>query len=302
VDKDIDDVIKNIREQNAKYKDVTDRAAQTGDMIQVDFTGTCEGKAFAEISEKVKSLGEAKDFWVIADAENEFLPGFSAGLVGAKIGEKRDVVVKFAADFAEQGVAGKTANYSVDVKAIREKDLPALNEEFFKSLGVETEAAMRERIKEDMTKMRVDNERSRVEGEILKSLLTATKLDVPESVLAEETQQAVYDMVRSNTNRGIAKEEIEANKEKLFGAASQTAAERIKTRYVLRKIASAEGITATEAEINQRIAELAHRYQMTTEHFQKDLEKNNALGRVADEVRLIKTISWLYDHAKIEVV
>ncbi len=299
-DKDIDDVLKNIREQNAKYQDVTGRAVQTGDMVQVDFEGTCDGKAFKDISEKAASLGQAKDFWVIADAENEFLPGFAAGLVGANVGEKRQVSVTFPEKFAETSVAGKTAQYSADVKAIREKQLPAIDAEFVKSMGADSEAALRERIKDDMAKMRQDNERSRIENEMIKTLTQSTKLDIPESVLAEETQQAVYDLVRSNTSRGIGEDEIKANKDKLIGAASQTAAERIKSRYILRKIASAEKIVATEDEINKRIVELAQRYRTTPDKLQDEMEKNNQLGRVADEVRLIKTIGWLYDNAKIE--
>lgn len=299
-DADVDNVIKNIREQNVKYHDVAGRAVQAGDMVQVDFEGTCEGKAFKEVSEKAASLGSAKDFWVIADAENEFLPGFGAGLVGANAGEQRQVSVKFPEDFAEQSVAGKTAAYDVKLKAIREKQLPPMDEEFFKSLGVESEAALRERIRKDMTQMRADHERQRLEGEILKQLSGAVKFEVPASVLAEETQQAVYDLVRSNTNRGIGKDEIEANKDKLIGAASQSAEERIKTRYILRKIAAAEGVAPTEDEINQRIVELAQRYRVAPDKFQKDLEDNNRLGQVADEVRLMKTISWLYDNATIQ--
>lgn len=300
-DKDIDAVVTNIREQNVKYTDVTGRAVQAGDMVQVDFTGTCDGQPFAAISEKAAALGSAKDFWLIADQENEFLPGFASGVTGATVGEQRTVDVTFPADFTEPSVAGKKAQFATQVKAIREKQLPPIDAEFLKSLGVESEDAMRERIRTDLQKMREDNERARVEGELIKQLVQATTLDVPESVLQEETQQAVYDMVRSNTNRGVAKEEIESKKNELFDAASQSAKERIKVRYILRKIASAEGVVATEQEIQQRISELAHRYQTTVERFEQELEKNNALGRIADEVRLMKTVSWLYDQAKIEV-
>lgn len=299
-DSDIEDVLKNIREQNAKYTDVSGRAVKPGDMVQVDFEGTCEGKSFAEISPKAASLGGTKDFWLIADEANEFLPGFSAGLMGANIGDTRQIEVKFPEKFVEESVAGKTAQYSATVKGLREKELPPMDEEFIKSMGVETEVELRDRIKTDLGKMRADNERGRIEGEIIKSLASATKLDVPDSVLAEETQQVVYDMVRSNTSRGVGNAEIEANKEQLIGAASQTATDRVKTRYILRKIAATEKIVATEQEIHQRIAELAQKYKLTPEAMEKELEKNNSLGRVADEVRLLKTVSWLYDNAQIQ--
>lgn len=298
-DKDIDDVLTNIREQNAKYQDVSGRAVRAGDMVQVDFVGTCEGKPFQEISEKAASLGQAKDFWVIADEANEFLPGFAAGLAGANIGEQRDVAVTFAENFTEPSVAGKKALYAVTVKGIREKALPDLDEAFFTSMGAENEAALRERIRTDMTGMRKSNERARLEAEILRTLVQGVKFDVPQSVLADETQHAVYDLVRSNTNRGVAKEEIEANKERLIGAATQTAEERLKSRYILRKIAAAENIVATEEEINQRIAEMARSYRTTPDKLEAELEKNNQIGRVADEVRLLKTMGWLYDNAAI---
>lgn len=299
-DKDIDAVIKNIREQNVKYNDVADRAVQMGDMVQVDFTGLCEGKPFSEFSEKAATLGSAKDFWVIADAENEFLPGFAEGLVGAKVGDQKKIDITLSPAFIETSVAGKKASFDVSVKALREKVLPPMDEEFFKSMGVDGEPAFRERIKKDLAEMRTNNERQRIENEIVKTLVSGTKLDVPDSVLQEETQQAVYDLVKANTSRGVKQEEIEAKKEELFGAASQSAAERIKARYILRKIASTENIVATEEEITKRVADLARQYRMTTEMFQKDLEKNNALGRVADEVRLLKTVNWLYDQSKIE--
>ena len=301
-DADIDEVIKTLREQNARFEDIPAREVVAGDMVQVDFDGTCEGKSFAELSAKAASLGQAKDFWIIADAENEFLPGFAAGLTGSKPGDQRTIEVTFPATFIEPSVAGKTAKYEVSVKALREKRLPEIDAEFVKSLGVEDVAKLRERIGEDLKQVRVDNERSRVEGEIVRQLVTTTKLDIPDSLLQEETQQAVYDIVRSNTNRGVGKDEIETNKEKIIETASQTSAERIKARYVLRRIADEEKIVATEEEIGQRIVQLAQRYRTTPDRLQKELEENNAIGRVADEVRLMKTVTWLHDQASITAV
>lgn len=300
-DADIDEVLKTLREQNARYEDIPARAVQTGDMVQVDFEGTCEGKAFSELSAKAASLGAAKDFWIISDTENEFLPGFAAGIAGSTPGEERDVTVTFPAGFIEPSVAGKTAQYHVKIKALREKRLPEIDAEFVKSLGVESIDNLRQRIREDLQQVRGDNERARLEGEIVRQLLQATKLDIPDSLLQDETQQAVYDLVRSNTNRGVGKDEIETNKEKIIETASQSAAERIKVRYILRRIADAEKIVATENEIGERIVQMAQRYRTTPDRLQKDLEENNAIGRVADEVRLIKTVSWLREQAAVTV-
>lgn len=298
-DADIDEVLKTLREQNARYEDIPARVVQAGDMVQVDFDGTCEGKPFSELSAKAATLGQAKDFWIIADTDNEFLPGFAAGITGSQPGETREVTVTFPAGFIEPSVAGKTATYNVVIKALREKRLPEIDAEFVKSLGVDNVDNLRARVSEDLKQVRGDNERARQEGEIVKQLLQSTKLDIPDSVLQDETQQAVYDLVRANTNRGVGKNEIETNKEKIIETASQSAAERIKVRYILRRIADEEKIVATEDEIGRRIVEMAQRYRTTPDRLQKDLEENNAIGRVADEVRLMKTVSWLREQAAV---
>ena len=298
-DADIDAVVANMREQNAKYNEASGRPVKAGDMVQVDFEGLCEGKPFQDISEKAATLGQAKDFWAIADEENSFLPGFGSALQGANVGDKLEVTVVFPADFIEKSVAGKTAKYSVHVKGLREKHVPEIDAEFLETLGVKTREELNERVRKDMGEMREGNERQRLQNEIVAWLLKNTRLDVPDSELQRERQDVVYDIVRDATSRKVARDEIESKREEIFGAATQQAAERIKARYILRRIAENEKLSATEDEINNRIAMLAHRYRMPTDRFEKELEKNNGFGQIVDEVRIMKTLSWLVDAAKI---
>jgi trigger factor len=296
---DVDKTIKNILEQNGRYEDITGRPVQTNDMVRLDFEAVCEGKPLVELSPQAASLGKGADMFYLVDDEHDFLPGLGAGLLGASIGDKRQVLVDFPANFAEKTVAGRKATYFVDVKGIREKKLPALDEEFLKSLGVKSEQELRERIEKDLRELRENVERRRLLNEVAQQVLARTSLDVPESVVQRETQQEIYDMVTDSTYRGASKEDIENKKEDIFAAATRNATDRVKLRFIVRRIADAEKIAVSPAEVNARIGQMAARNQMEPEKLRADLAKKNGLDRVEQDVRLTKTLEWLLAQAKI---
>ncbi|HEY8240495.1 MAG TPA: trigger factor [Kiritimatiellia bacterium] len=298
-DKDIDDTLVTLREQNAAYEEIKGRAVAQGDLVQIDYEGVCDGQPVEQIAPQAAGLGKGQNFWMVADPERAFLPGFGEAMVGANVGEKRQVLVDFPADFAEKAVAGKKATYFADVKEIREKKLPPIDEAFLKSVGCATEAELRDRIRKDMAGLRESNEKRRLQGEIIKQLLERTQFEVPASVLQEETQNEVYDMVQQSTHRGVTREDIENKKDELIETATRNASERIKLRFVLRKIAEAEKIAVTEDELSQRVIALAQRYQTTPQKLQAELEKRGSLGRVAEDARAGKTLAFLLDQAKV---
>lgn len=301
VDKDVEDVLQNIREQNARYEEVQDRALAKGDLAQIDYTGRLDGVALETVAAQAKGMGEGKDFWLMADEQNEFLPGFAAGLLGARVGESREVTVDFPATFVEPALAGKKAVYQVHVKAIREKKLPEIDAEFIKAVGAESEEALKNRVRADLQNMREENEKRRQQNEVARLLLQNTTLELPESVLQEETRQQVYEMVRQSQTSGASKEDIENRKEELFDTAARTAGDKIKLRYILRRIAREEKIDCTQEEVEARVAMLARSWGVTLEKLKADMQKRNALAQVREDVVLNKTLVWLRDQAAVSV-
>lgn len=300
-DQDVDEVLKNIREQNARYEEVQGRALAKGDLAQIDYTGQLDGTAVETLAPKAKGMGEGKDFWLMADDQNEFLPGFAAGLIGAVAGDTRTVTVDFPADFIEPSLAGKKATYQVTVKAIREKKLPEIDAEFIKAVGAESVEALKERVRSDLVNMREENEKRRQQNEVARLLLEGTTLDLPESVLQEETRQQVYEMVRQSQTSGASKEDIENRKEELFDTAARTAGDKIKLRYILRRIAHDEKIDCTNEEVEARVAMLARSWGVALEKVKADMQKRNAIGQVREDVILNKTLVWLRDQAAVTV-
>lgn len=299
-DEDVQSVLENIREQNARYEDVAARPVQKGDLVQIDYEGVCEGQPVEQLAPRAKGMGSSKDFWMMADEQNEFLPGFAQGLLGAQVGEKRQVQADFQADFPETALAGKKAAYFVTVKALREKKLPDIDAEFLKGVGVESAEALNARVREDLVRMREQNEKRRLQNEAARKLLEQTQVDIPESVLQEETRNEVYDLVRNSQQRGVSKDDIEGKKEEIFENATRSAAEKVKLRYILRKIAAAEEISVADQDVEARIVSLARGWGVPPERLRADLEKKNALGQVRDDVLLGKTLAWLVEHAEVK--
>ncbi len=298
-DKDVDEAVKNILEQRARWNDVSGRSVLKGDLVQIDFEGVCAGKPIDVLAPKAAGLARAKDYWMLVD-EKSFLPGFAEGLVGANIGDKKQIFSDFAPDFQEPNLAGKKCTYFVDIKSIREKLVPAMDQEILKALGVETEDDLRKRLREDLQKLGETRENRQLKNNIVKHLLEKTKLDVPESVLQQETRETVYDMVRENSYRGVSREDIEGKKEEIFEAANRTATERVKVRYILHRIAEKEKIEASEEEISARIAEMARQYNVKPQELRADLDKRNALDGLVENIRGNKTLDFLLERAKVK--
>ncbi|MBU0679772.1 MAG: trigger factor [Verrucomicrobia bacterium] len=298
-EEEVEDALRSLRDRQASYEDVTDRAVKAGDMVQVDFEGTCDGQPIEEIDPAARGLGSAVDFWVLTD-ENTFLPGFGPGLIGASAGESKDIAVTFPADFTVAAIAGKDAHYKVMVKAVQEKRLPEITEDFLKPFEVDSEQALRAKIREDLLKMGEERENQRLKNEIVKQLLSDTKIDVPESLVQQETKDIVYDIVRENTSRGITREQIEESRDQIFDTATKGATERIKVRYILHKIAEEKDITVADQELSDHVARMAQEYGMTADAFRQQLERRNVLDNIREQMKSSKTLDFVLEQAKIK--
>ncbi|MFH0952966.1 MAG: trigger factor [Verrucomicrobiota bacterium] len=298
-DKDIEEAIAHLREQNARWDEVSGRPVQRGDLVQIDYEGFCEGKGVEELAPKAAGLGKGKDFWMLAD-ENAFLPELSDGLVGANLGEKKQILVDFKADFPEPAVAGKKCTYFVDVKGLREKKLPAADQSLFEALKVDSEDALKAKVREDLLHAKEDMEKRRLKSEIVKHLLANTKLDVPASIVEEETRETVYDIVRENSYRGVSREDIESKKDEIFQVASRNAVEKVKARYILHRIAEEEKIAASEEDLAARVAEMAARYNIPPPSLREELARRGTLDNIAEEIRVQRSLDFLLEKAVVK--
>jgi trigger factor len=297
---DVDRAIELLARQHTKFETVA-RELRLGDIAVVNYTGTCDGKPITDTAPTAKGLTEQKNFWVDA-ASDSFIPGFADQIIGAKAGDKRTVNVDFPADFVTKQLAGKKGAYEVEVVEVKEKVLPPIDDAFAKKYDAENLSKLREGVQRDLENELKYSQAKAVRGQIIRALLAATNFDLPETAVAHETRTVVYDIVRENSQRGVARDLIEKQKDEIYSAAAQSAKERVKLSFLIQRIAEQEGIQVSQDEVLKRVQSLAMAYQIPLEKFLKDLQKRNGVRELYDQIAHEKVLAFLEQNAKIEEV
>ncbi len=297
-EEDMNRALDALREPQVSFK-TADRPVQQGDIAVVNYKGSVEGKPITEIAPTAQGLTEKQGFWIDVPSKS-FIPGFAEQLVGARAGEKKTVNVDFPADFVTPQLAGKKGVYEVEIVEVKEKVLPALDDVFAKSYGAESIEKLKEGVKRDLENELSYKQNRNIRNQLIRSVLGRVNFDLPETAVARETKNVVYDLVQENAKRGVSREMIEKQKDQIYNAASAGAKDRVKVAFLLQKIAEKEDIKVSQQEIAQRINHLAGLYQIPPEKFAKDLQKRNGLIEIYDQIMNEKVLDMLQQHAKIE--
>jgi trigger factor len=134
------------------------------------------------------------------------------------------------------------------------------------------------------------------------NLLARFSCELPETLIEHETRNTVYDIVKSNADRGIPKEAMDEQKDQIYAVASNSARERLRVRFAFERIAEAEEIEVNEQELSLRIVQMATAYKMKPKDLAKQIQKNNSLGEIRYQVLSGKVMKFLEEHARIETV
>ncbi len=291
---EIDAALERLRDQSADFVDVPERSLEMGDFAVIDFEGSSEGKPISEIAPQAsKNLHGGKKFWLRLASDN-FLPKFCEQIVGQKPGETRAVTVDFAMDFPVKELAGKKANYDVTVREIKEKVLPALDDVFAAKLMPEkTLADLRQIIERDLAHEKEHEREQAKEGQVVKYLHERIQFELPPALLKNETRRILADLVQRNRERGVPDQILKDKEKELIDSAAGLAAHRLKTNFILHRIAERESIKVSREDMNARLGEEAGRYNVPLEKMRKELQERDGLNAFAEQILLGKTLDFL---------
>jgi len=299
-DADMERALELLRRQHTKFETVA-REAHPGDIAVVNYTGTCDGKPITDAAPTAKGLAEQKNFWVDIGPE-AFLPGFAEALTGAKAGDRRAVSVDFPADFVTKELAGRKGVFEIEIVEIKQKILPPIDDAFAKLYGAESLEKLRAGVRRDLENELNYSQAKAIRTQVVRGLLDRVNFDLPETAVAQETRNAVYDIVRQNTKRGITREMIERQKEEIYSAATHNAKERVKLSFLIQRIAEKENLQVSQDEILKRAQSLATLYQIPLDKFLKDLQKRDGVPELYEQILHDKALDLLEKSAVIEDV
>ena len=298
-DTHVQEQVDAILNQHANYEEVEGKKVAEGDMAQLTYEATVGGKPLQEAIPEAKGIGSGAGYWVSAD-DHAFIPGMGQAIIGLNAGDKKEVKVTFPDSFMVKELAGVKTVYKIEVTAVRERTLPAIDEGFCKRLHVESEADLRAKIREQLQIQAEHASIGMKHDQIVEFLIKKTKLDVPESVVQQQTRNAMYDIAQQRMMMGQTQDQIAEQQEEILKEAQRRALENVKLRYIGLGIATELGLEASTNEIDEEIATMAVRQRKDARELRKEMEKNDSIASVGEQIRFNKALDYMVENAKIK--
>jgi trigger factor len=290
---DVERALTNLRLQKATYNAVEEgRPLADGDFAVVGFRGTAKD---TEAEADAKPV-EVDEVMVEVGGENT-IPEFSENLRGAKAGEKRAFDVKYADDFSDKRLAGKTMTYDMEVKSIKTRTVPEPTDEFAKELGAELETyeALRNRLRDNMKAEKEHEAEHQGKDKIVAELVERNNFPIPEAMVDQQIDIRLERGLRALAAQGM---NAEAMKQMDFGrlrAGQREGAQReVRAALILEQIAEKEKIEVTDEEVEQEVEALALQSKQPVEQVRERLTKDGALDRIRHRIRNEKALNYLY--------
>lgn len=292
----VDSILTQIRESKSELVPVfEERPARTGDVVEIDFVGTIEGKPLD---------GGSMNGYKLTLGSNSFIPGFEAGVEGMKIGQSKTLQLSFPADYGHKEIAGKPVTFEVTLKAMLKKDLPALTDDFVKTLGgYNSVEDLRKAIVEDVTAQETKRIEEDLKNRVLKALVAANPVEVPKSLLSQQKEFLIADTQKRMKQQGMGEDQYAEYKSKWDKDFEETAAFMIQSSFLVETIAEKEKLTGTKAEFEERL----EKYSSTAglelaklrEFYSKNTDRRHQLLYQITEEKVMK---YLLDKAEIKEV
>ena len=292
-DEEVDAEINKELEKNARNITVEDRAVKDGDITTLDFEGFVDGVAFD---------GGKGENYPLTIGSGAFIPGFEEQLVGAEIGKEVEVKVTFPEDYQAENLKGKDAVFKCTVKEIKEKQLPALDDEFASEVSeFDTLAEYKEDVKKNLAEKKEKDAKNAKENAAVQAAVEVSEMEIPEAMLETQQRQMIDEFAQRITMQGLSMEQYfqftGTNYQQMLEQVKPQAEERIKSRLVLEAIAAAENLEATEEEYEKELETMASVYQMELDKV-KELMGEKEKKNIMQDLAVRKAAEFVADNAK----
>jgi len=288
-DAEVDKTIEILRKQRTTFADAA-RAAKDEDRLVADFAGTIDGQPFEG--------GTGTDFAFIL-GQGRMLPEFENAARGMSAGETRTFALKFPADYHGRDVAGKEASFSITVKKVQQPQLPPLDAEFAKGLGVADGdlAKMRSEVRANVEREVKKRVEARVKQQALDALLAATPLEVPKSLIEMESHELAQRAAADLQARGMKIEQLPPIDPAAFG---ETARRRVALGLIIAELQNAENLKPKPAEVRALVEQEAQSYESPAEVVKWFYMQPQRLSEMESAALEANVVKWVLSKAKVD--
>ncbi len=287
-DNDVDEMLEKLREQNRDW-DAVERASIDGDRVQISYSYT------ADTDDESLKQGSSEALWVLV-GQPSFMPEFDEKLKNISVGDHLDFSVSFPNDYEHQGLAGKNANFELDVLAVEEPSLPDVDEEFISKFGVEqgTVEAFRSELQSNLEREMKTALRQRQKSEVLQALYDNNSVVLPQVMVDAELKELLkpYQEAADKKNAEVDDAELEA---KLADEAKR----RVTLSLILGEIIKSNNLQPDPIRIRQTIEEIASGYEDPQALAEWYFSDQTRIQQIQQSVLEDQTVEWVMEQAKV---
>ncbi|NLA26890.1 MAG: trigger factor [Firmicutes bacterium] len=289
--------LESLRDQHARLVPIEDEGVgiNNGDLALIDFQGYIGGEAFPE--------GEAENY-SLELGSNSFIPGFEEQLVGMKVGEEREIEVTFPDEYRKKELAGKEALFKVELKQIKQKQLPDLDDDFIREISeFENLSDFKTDLQDRMEKTNMERAKTELEEMLIEKATALSQVELPQILVERQIDRLLGEMDQFLAYQGLNLEKfVELSgktMEEIREEKREEAERRTKANLVLDAVVKKEGFTVDDSEIDAKIAELAESYNDQPDRIRELFEKQGRIPVMREELRVRKAVDLLVREAKI---
>ena len=291
-DEEINTRIESMRGMHAEMiTRESDAGAQKGDFLIIKYQGYMNGKPVKDI---------ATEAYPIELGTSQLMPEFENSLYDMKAGETKEINIDFPEDYPNKEIAGKTVLFEVEVKDIREKRLPEVNDEFAKDINFENMEKMRESLKGEIEKEKRNSRKQLISQKLIETLISGVDIPVPKRLLEKRTEAMIEDAkMRFDTSK-FTEDELQVFQDNFRKDFEKKAEERIKSDTILAKIAEIETIKLEDDDVHNRMKKIAEETKRPYDDVKGFYEKYDLIDSIKNSIMQEKTIDFLRDNATIK--
>ena len=284
---DVDNMINKLREQKKEWQKV-ERESQQGDRITIHFSGTCEGENFTD--------GKVENYPVEIGA-GQMIPGFEDELVGLKEGDSKTFEVTFPEEYGNEKLAGKTAEFEIEVVSVEEPVLPEIDAEFIKAYGIEEGdiESFRADVKANMQRELEQALKAKFKTAVMDALFENIKVTLPNTLIDQEIQEMMKPYAENAKKQNMSLDDLDLPRE-MF---EEQAKRRVALGLILGEIIRQKDIKVDDEKVKEAVEDLAKTYENPEQVVNWYFEDPTRLQEVQQMVLEDQTVDWVKNQATV---
>jgi trigger factor len=285
---EIEEELTRIQESRAEFVNLDPRPAESGDFAVVSLKSL----------EGIEPAMEQDDVQIELGSEDT-VAGFNDHLQGMTPGDEKEFEVAYPDDYASERLAGKTIRFHVQLRSLRRKELPAIDDDLAQDVGdFQTLDELKERIRANLFLRKQQEAQSKAQQVIVDKLVDRNEFPIPDAYLERQIESNIERQMRQLAANGVDVSKIKLDWDKVKESQSERAAKEVRGALIVDKVAELESIQVMQDELDQQLQLMARQERMTVPALRAKLEKDQQIGRIVNAIRTEKTLRFLFEQAR----